>query len=387
MVKSPIAQKFRIEIHQTDNDWWIFTPMDVLTNVVIHWGRQSLFDAPMNRTLSFSVFVDRNKLEWQPGSYLNSTVRAYSDQTLLFEGAIDQVSISQSTKRTGKDRTLNGVILNFSAVESMLFYSDLVNQVADPSGVTNVWELWNRFQYLNYRQVEITPFFKSYTFEPFESDLISLGEAFSIAAAPFPFAHANWEPGHLKVHSTIYQPDRYDTPNVLDINAKSFTLDSPLTARIQDVPAMVILSTGGVAGTSGSKRWWTRDERTSVIGNRIPYRNTGKTNRDLEINHPWPTDHLNDPGDQTIKLISMQRTSPVNMTVYDDLRPFSGPFTTLFQTWEPTKDRYQIQWRDDNPVASAIGSNYLIPIGGTLKITPERTSHNLAMAYSWAIPL
>lgn len=385
MVKSLIAEQFRIELYQTDAVRWRFSPRDVLSDATITWGRQSLFDAPANRTLSFKVLLSKD-LELNPASYLSTVVRAYRGTTLLFEGAIDQADLGVQTHRSISGGDHEVVVMSFHAVESKSFYGDL-GQVSPTSGIHNVWELWNRFQGMNYRQVEVTPFFRNYSFVPFEveEDYITLGEALSVVAAPFPLAQANWEPGHRKVHATIYRPDNPSTVLVSGLRTSIIRFDGPLSADFQNVPARVSLTTGGLYGTTGIEKYWRRTERNSIKRTRIGYIPQGYIGRKIEVNHPWPTDHWVDPGKQILDLIAMQRTSPVRVTVFDDLDPNRHRIESeLYQTWEGDM-RYQIIGPNPRHIVNAIGEgNHLAAIGGTLRVTPERTSHSLTMVYSYA---
>lgn len=349
-----------------------------LDEVVINWGRSSLFEAPMNRTCDLSFIRPFSDLPIE--NYLYSRIRVKLGDTLLFEGSVDRIRRENRRLSPGRWEPVYTV----SAIETHTFHPDLLQKrrVRPDSGI----QLWTMFNDINYRDREILEFEQGerspkYAM-PDDPVELSLYEAFSAAAAPWPLSFPSWRPGMEKVEPTTWKIP-YDIPNNRILRSENCTM-GPIEATAENTPMAVEFGSGGRYGRQEDGEKWNRyiTRRPGVTGRADEYDSDRVNYHFRKLIQPFAIRTYAPIGgvfDDAWKLIKHQKSNPLDITFFEDGRT-DWP-DMFFYTWEQKNGKWKITGEIDEPVRYYLETS-LRPIGGRLTFTHERTTHKVKAIYA-----
>lgn len=370
---SRLADRVTIEL-DSFGDVARLGPTMILSEMTINWGRTSLFAAPMNRTCDVRIFHAANVPLL---NYLQAVLRVRVGGMTYFQGTITDARLIRQEKRGGK--TMNLVAL--SAVEGKSFVPELMEYYG-VRNVRDVYHLWSTYQKMNTLNVEITPFEPNYSFA-YEnagnngwSPWMTLWEAFSIAAAPFPGAFANWDPDFLSVHPTTWKCRDSDGSYV---HSDHVHIREPIYASLEDIPPLVELTTGGGYGSEedGAAAIVSSTSGRSILGGDSKWNFEYLKTYRRKVNHPWAARNIRSHSGPYQELLRAQRTSPLQLTIDDSI---THP-DWLFYPSEPTFRSITLVGRI-LPRLQQIRTVNFVPIGGHLRVTPDRTTHTMTVIYA-----
>lgn len=385
---SPIRPRITLEIERPDEfrSKSTFPHGHIFEDLVINWGRQSLFSPPMNRTCDFMV---RTHIDID--AYLYATVRVRRDSTLLFEGSLDRL---ERTTKVMDGRT-NQVIIG-SAVEHRRLYPDLVKNV--DLSPDNPFDLWYKMHFdwgFNTRDIEVValPQRDMPIYGLQKSERFSLYSAFSAIAATPPLAHANWLPGFKKVQSTTWSRRQIPTSRTYTVPTSMVEAPRKLWTSIDEMPKVVRFRSGGEFGDpeNGTDVLWVHpslNEGRRFLDRpfRLP-RDQLRTFIPREVRQPIPVWNYRqgeiEQACDFLELNQKNRIAPFQVRVADTHPGFSWNLVEpLFNTWEPLSMIYFVGKFPDpygeKPWAPVRGVSH-IPIGGTLRIKHASTTHDLTL--------
>lgn len=369
---SRLADRVTIEL-DSFGDVARLGPTMILSEMTINWGRTSLFAAPMNRTCDVRVF---HAAHVPLLNYLQAALRVRVGGIVYFQGTISDARLIRQEKRGGK--TMN--LISLSAVESKSFVPELM-EYHSVRYVRDVEHLWSTYQKMNTLGVEISPFESGYSFA-YEnagnngwSPWMRFWEAFSIAAAPFPGAFANWEPDFLSVHPTTWKR-RYSNSSF--VYSDHVHVREPIHASLEDCPPLVELTTGGGYGPEedGDSTVVSSTPGRSILGGYSKWNFQYLKTYTRKVNHPWAARNIRNHSGPYEELLRAQKTSPLEFTIDDSIAHpdwMFYPSEPLFRSISPVGRI--------SPRLQQIDNDFFVPIGGRLRVTPERTTHTMTVIY------
>ena len=391
---SPIRQKTVIWLEAVDGTFMRFEHGWIIENVVINWGRSSLFDEPISRTADLTVMLPTDPADL--ANLLYAKLRISWDSVLLFEGSLDR--IEHQTKRINGRSTS---VYKLSAIEHSRLWPSLAATLADIVKPADTYELWNEFHNrwkLNVDDIEIVDMNVNNPIRyAFKSTIPSttLFDAFSAIAATPPLARANWLPGRRKVQSTAWDTGKFSNNSYM---FPSFCEPlAPLSASLDQTPQSVLLQSGGQFGDrdgAEERIWFSAKINGGTAEITEPFR-MGRAPRRFPprvVTQPIAVSYYpNSEFGAAAKLLSRQITDPPRVRIRDSVVLTNAPryYAWLFHTWE-SKDTKMTIGSDKNdwspppgawPYETRLRGKNLLPIGGTLRIGHDVTTHDLTLIY------
>lgn len=357
---------------------------DVLDRVTINWGRQSLFQAPSNRTCDISFRPSQRQFDLPVENFLYARLDVRLGRTLLFSGPIDRL---RREYRDGPDHR-RGVIYHMSAVEGKIFAEDLTREMTvKPTSPHNLWSIFQSARN-NPNQREIIGLGEyqgdrspKYAV-PDNPIRLSLFDAWSAAASPWPLSFPNWHPGFVKVGATTHRRDSVKTQT--NVTSDSVIV-APVETSIENTPMAVEFSSGGTYGRPEDGEKWHRiaASRPSFFNSNNSFRSPMHIKyRMLESRQPFAIRTYAPIGgvyDRAWDLISHQKSDPLKLTFIEDDR-FGTRKRSLFRTWEDPTDAIYLRPPYTDELDYYVKTR-LMMIGGKLEITHERTKHEVSAIY------
>lgn len=372
---SRLTPQLKIEIDSYAHKLTLDDFSHVGDNVTIRWGRSSLFESPQNRSCTVTVLSEND--DSSPKRFLFAMLRVRLGNEVLFDGHIDRITLGQRIV-DGKRQS----VLAISAVEAITFHPDmLAHRIFWPPN--NVY-LWQSFQSHGdnpeEREIVGLDFNNPPEFHPDEARKWSLYEAFSCAAMPYPLSFANWLPGFKKVQTTRWF---YGLGEIGEVLSTDFCTVDNVQSTVENNPQLITLGSGGQYGDVGFARARTRiaTSRPGVTGVYGDYDHNVVVYPEKEVLQPIATESKLD-FEPAFRLVFTQRSDPLRITVIDDTKcPSWEPSRNLFRTWEQLGISWHFAVRKTEKFYYELGGSELLPIGGTLRFTHERTTHEMSMIY------
>lgn len=363
-----------------------YTKWDVLDNVRIRWGRESLFSAPSRRTMTFTVRVNEAIDTFKLWYWRALRVEADAGGTLLFRGQIDAIKLIRETDW--------GDVYQFSATEAPR-WNDWLRETHSYNQLTIDWA-----RTLAARE--------GYTVEPLPEpvyplprylgkDMAEFGvdgyeltgeQVLRIAAAPYPASFVQWNPNGT-VSSTMVRNKANDKRLIMHSQLDC----SPFEVRLEDTPFRVAMQ---------SEQAWApklpravaffHDEAMRFQYAKVPnFKNWGpfiRLDNGINFNYLDSRDslylgHELRPESNSFywaaDMIRGQITSPKKMKFYDTLLGPDPGHRWYFDTWEKHENLeiYDVAPPNNGP--------YRI-IGGTLTITHGLTTHEVTAVWARSHP-
>mgnify|MGYP007051250933 CR=1 FL=1 len=343
----------------------------VANSVVINWGRSSFYQAPMNRTCSIT-FV--HWADWAlPADYLYSILRVRYRDTLLFEGHVDRATL--------RDRVIDGShknVLEINAVEAPSFYKDLQNTLTFWPTSRNDFE--NRFDNagLNPKHRRLIGSGRGDEDPAYVRDTPrewTLYDALSTAQMTFPLSFPVWMPGFKYVYTTRWNPLVFSKGVISDEHMVINSIESSADEHRQSI---WVETDANAAVQYG----WEANRRRGVTGVQGDYKDFQHRYLQYVVQQQIPTVEYSGH-DYAVDLVALQRSNPLTVTVVDDTQLHSAPPSIdLFWTWEDPDRSWTLKLTNaSEPFRKQLKGATLAPIGGRLRFTHERTTHDLSLIY------
>lgn len=350
----------------------------VLESVRIRWGRDSLFQAPMRRTMTFTAWMGTDRLELWNWRVLRVVGRVGT--TEYFTGQIDTI------RRVGPD------LIEFSATESPR-WSDALRSHGTVRP-TDVDEAREQVRKLGLRldrlpiAVYPRPYYGPQVITDGKSEYqITVDQLLRIAVAPYPGSFVQYLPSGL-VGCTMAAND---TPQVRVLHWDAVIIDENWEIRYDDTPFRVAMQSDN-AWIQGAKRITSyfhdeavRSQHAKVnsfmswgnfqrLDNGITF---GLYNESGGLVKDDPRPRLNSYY-RFADVIRGQTTSPRKITFLDTLIEETSSARAYFYTWE---EHENFQVYEDVPD----GGPWRI-IGGTLTIAHGKTKHETTAVWARSHP-
>lgn len=345
----------------------------ILDGITINWGRDSLYNAPRNRTAAFTIGPHTG--EHEPGWWLYRKVSVKIGNTLLFMGTIDRAETYVFSHVTG----YTGVYTKIEAVEGALFDARLHSEkdvlVTDLRSLVTPWEADMRRHGIGIQMAPDSPILARF-YEPAKLTMKrSLELALESAGL---LTQAQWLPNHQHIRPTITK--RWQRAPITDyIPASNADITRP-SATIEKTPRSWVVSTGGEYGNETV--WFYRENLPGPIPSP-----RAKFNVPVQWNHNQQ--HNSNLMEDGMQLAQHINSDPQQVTIIDGgkqelktdahLRTWETPDRGIKFTGTFEGDRFR------NPYTGQIepkryrglhdDSKYWYPIGGQLHISSEKITH------------
>lgn len=378
MVKPKLPPQVRVEIDAAEDDGVTYRhtwrAQNILNSAVITWGRDSLFQAPRNRSLAVTLInIQRERNgKW----FLYRKISVYVENLLVFQGTIDHVRMRHHTNVSGQ----HVILVDVDAVEGGLFNRQLmVTREIRPLYVRDFVDDFHRESQGLDIEVKTFPNRKDGPVLAWGKDPVkfTMKRAFELAAAWHPLAQPEWMPNHKEVHPTIHKLWD-DLPPTDNIPASNVDI-ADAEATIEKTPQAWEITTGGEYQDKVS--WITTYNRAYSV-TAIPLH---------EINVPVRWSDFQGRNEKyaqdAFKLLKGQAIDPQRMTVIDGGKQVLNT-TAHLRTWETPERGIKItgqmskRWVDPrNGKIDALRQLNLVhdgwwyPIGGRLSLSSELISH------------
>lgn len=375
MVRSDRGKQVEIKIQPVNDrgESLTYHPQAVTDSVIVNWGRDSLYNAPRNRTASVTIGIAAHG--FQPGWWLNRKLSITVGDMLIFMGAIDRVKNHHFTSAAGV-AFLN---VEFNAVEGGLFDPVLMKErdikISNNRDFVTPWAEDMRAASIGIQmQYDRPPVFMPF-YEPVR---LTLKRSLELALESAQLlTWAEWMPNHQHVHPTLYRlwptapPTEYFPASNVEV--------SDAEATLEKTPKGWGVWTGG---EYGNKTPW-------VYRDRFPKSMHGPRE---ELTSPVQWNHGDGYNsslfEQTMRLATYLQADPQHVTIIDGGKQRLNT-TAHLRTWETPTHGVKFTGQLDGPrfIDPKTGKfdpmraqdlhtdDWWYPIGGQLRITPDLTTH------------
>ena len=381
MVKSDIPPKVKIKFtyHWKDSAApanFEASSRIIAEDVVVNWGRDSLYSAPRTRTASFTIATQAP--DYKPGDWLYQRAEIIVDGVTVFHGTVDHVKFEH--KPIAHDGHV--LLMHMDAVEGTLFNKLLMKEkdvwISDPISPISQWqnELLAAGVRVDTTAIrETTAKFAKF----YEPDKLTMKDTLEMAfKSASLIGQPQWKPNHSHIGSTITR--RWvNAPTTIYIPASNVKV-SDAEATMEKTPRAWSTSTGGGFGNKTPWIWWDK------LGG-----NFGSPQ--FELNSPIQWDHNNrgskDALWDSLLLADHVRADPQRVSIYD---PSDKRLATKYHlnTWELPDHGVKFTGQLNGPrfINPQTGKydplrghelytdDWWYPIGGQLRISQTRVVHH-----------
>lgn len=374
MVKSNIGKQVRIEVGDVGetNQTYTYHPTNTLESVVVNWGRDSIYNAPRNRTASVTIAVGAGV---QPGYWLYRKMTIKVGDLVIFSGTIDHVRNRHYTDATGRAF----ILAEIDGVEGGLF-DPAMNKERDvmaynSESFVNAWydDMQATGTSIQRHKGELSTFMPFY--EPVKLTMKRSLEL-AIESARL-LAQAEWMPNHKQVHPTIYR--LWPTAPPTDYFPASNVEVGDASATVEKTPKGWVVYTGG---EYGNRTPW-------AYADRFPYKTIGPRS---EIGSPVQWDNNSQRNsrlyDEAMYLAMYLQADPQKVTIIDGGKQTLDT-TAHLRTWEEPERGVKFTGQLDGPrfINPQTGKfdparaqdlhtdDWWYPIGGQLRISHDTVKH------------
>lgn len=381
MVKSDVPPRVKINIEWKPsvkyNEQKVQLSADKIHgDVVVNWGRDSLYKAPRTRTASFTIIDHTYGI--QPGDWLYQKVEIIVGSQAVFHGRIDHVKVRHYTRAGGK----HSLLLDIDAVEGSLFEKVLYQQkdvwVTDRLSPVTAWQNEMRAAGMRADLSQLRDSKAEYAkfYEPVK---MTMKDALEMAFnSPSLMGHAQWMPNHSTIGSTIGRIWKTE-PNTVYIPATNVEVQDA-EATLEKTPKAWGTTTGGAFGNETPWVYWDRlgdyaGSPRAQIKSPIQWNHSAKGS-DSEL---W----------DNLALAAYVRTDPQRVSIYDSTDKVLTTAHHLI-TWEMPTYGVKFTGQLDGPrfINPDTGQfdrlrsqnlhtdDWWYPIGGQLRVSQHQVVHH-----------
>lgn len=361
MVKfSPIAQSCRVYV-TTRSGKTRYQTYEIM-HVTIHWGRTGLEDTPQRRRLSMALYIDTGGHLDQLAQLSRAKIEVAiaptwsSNQIPLFQGYIDEVKAH--LKSDGY------ITVHTRAVEGAPHEPALSATVSGlpPSGTVEA-ALTHASKHMSRNNggaisAQMTAPAKARLYPAsHKQKSLTAKQWFEAVTAAAPGSHPLWSPDFRQCRASTHRPAVSATTYSPTLEAKNIVSSDDISIPLHSDPrSITIIRTGSAIGPAAEEY--------------LPITTKANKGPAFTITSDYG---IFDGGTETFaELWKLQKTTPRIFTISDHHYPDTWPI------WRTMEEPSRVLTIANDPIAAAFTAPpHFTPIGGSLKITPTKTTHTL----------